>query len=146
MNNKNLAVSKRLGTFVHIYLGNNMTLRQQKRHCLMCKSILRGRPDKRFCSIICKSSYHRKLRQATTQATRIIDAILHRNRSILLEILGKRKTQIKVDRLSLDQKKFNFHYFTGRTINKQGKAYHHIYDFRYMQFSDNDILIIRKKS
>jgi len=122
-----------------------MDLKPQRKKCLICKATFSGRTDKRFCSGKCKSYYHRKLRKINKLATRKVDTILHRNRSILLEIMGKRKVKQKVDRIILDQKKFNYHYFTGRTINKQGKEYLHIYDFRYMMFSDNEVLIVRKK-
>jgi len=74
-----------------------------------------------------------------------IDTILHRNRSILLEILGKHKTQIKVNRIVLEKKKFRFKYHTHINVNKNGKTYHHLYDFAWMEFSDDEILIIKRK-
>jgi len=37
----------------------------------------------------CKIYYHHQLRKVTKEATRHIDEILHRNRSIRLEIMGK---------------------------------------------------------
>ena len=115
-----------------------------KRTCRLCKKKFTGRADKIFCSVDCKNDYHVRLRRVTVQATRSIDKILHRNRSILLEIMGKRSRQKKVKRMELEQKKFHFNYITGYTINKQGKTYHHIYDFSYMTFSDETVLIVRK--
>lgn len=116
-----------------------------KRKCILCNKEFTGRTDKIFCSIACKNDYNVRLRRATTLATKKIDEILHRNRSILLEIMGKHKTQITVDRMVLDKKKFNFSYITAYSINKQGKTYHHVYDFSYMLFSSQSILIVRKK-
>ena len=112
--------------------------------CIMCKSKLVGRSDKKYCSTKCKSIYHRKLSNATNIATKRIDKILHRNRSILLEVLGKYKLQGKIPISTLEKKKFNFNYITKYYINSKGKIYNHVYDFSWMTFSDNQVLIIRR--
>jgi hypothetical protein len=118
------------------------------RICKLCKSGLSGRSDKIFCSLKCKSDYAYKLREVTELATTAIDKILHRNRSILLEILGKNKVQSKIRREVLEAKKFNFSYHTQNHTNNQGKPVTYVYDFSWMIFSDQEILIkrIRKKN
>lgn len=113
--------------------------------CKICKTTIHGRSDKIFCSASCKSTYHRKLRKATNRVTIKIDEFLHRNRSILLEVLGKNKIQCKVKRTVLEYKKFRFKYHTHFHINIQGKMYLHVYDLAWMEFSDDEILIIRRK-
>jgi hypothetical protein len=115
-----------------------------KKKCKICSKLLHGRNDKIFCSIRCKNYYHVNLRKATQKATLKIDRILHRNRSILLELLGKTKTNLTLPRLALEQKRFNFNYHTHSTTNLQGKTYFWVYDFAWMPFSDNKVLIIRK--
>lgn len=114
--------------------------------CKLCKIQMKGRSDKLFCSVGCKNEYHVKLRHVTNYATKNTDLILHRNRSILLEILGKNQTQKKVNRKLLDRKKFNFHYVTGYYMNSKNKMYNYVYDFGWMIFSDQEILIIRRKA
>lgn len=114
------------------------------RNCRMCRGHFFGRSDKIFCSPNCKAIYHQKLSKVTSSATLEIDKILHRNRSILLEIMGKRKTQIKIPSIILDRKKFNYDYITKFHINSSGKTYHYVYDFAWMKFSDDEILIIRR--
>jgi len=79
----------------------------------------------------------------TKTATANLDAILHRNRSILLELLGKKGKKLKIDRLVLEKTNFNFKYHTHTHTNKAGKTMRYVYDFGWMEFSDNDILIIR---
>ena len=111
--------------------------------CKLCKTKFVGRSDKMFCSVKCKSIYSYRLRSVTKVATQEIDKILHRNRSILLEILGKNKVQTKIERSLLDRKKFNFSYITHYHINNQGKTVHYLYDFSWMIFSDQEILIKR---
>ena len=104
-----------------------------------------GRNDKLFCSVKCKNYYHVNLRKATAIEVKVIDTILHRNRSILLEVLGKRKGQIKVERVVLEKKKFTFKYHTHLHMNSKGKTYHYVYDFAWMEFSNDEILIVRKE-
>jgi len=114
-----------------------------KANCRICKKIFTGREGKLYCSLKCKNEYNAKLRRVTKQATGHIDDILHRNRSILLEILGKANRQKKVQRLILDKKKFNYKYVTQYHLNSRGKMVNYIYDFSWMEFSDQEILIKR---
>jgi hypothetical protein len=114
-------------------------------NCRICKKKIVGRSDKKFCSVQCKNYYHSNLRRVTIKAVEQIDTILHRNRSILLEIMGKYNNQLKVGRIILDQKKFNFKYHTHSNTNSAGKVYHFVYDFAWMTFSDDEVLIVRKK-
>lgn len=114
-----------------------------KKKCLLCKKIVKGRSDKKFCSVACKSNYHSKLRSVNETVTAKIDKILHRNRAILLEILGKSGRTKKVLKLELDKKNFNYSYITGMHINKETKQVFHIYDFSYLLFSDQEVLIYR---
>lgn len=111
--------------------------------CKICKNEFTGRSDKIFCSVACKTNYHERLIKATRQATMKIDKILHRNRSILLEIMGKSIVQKKVDRSQLDSKKFNWHYITNHHINSQNKTVNFVYDFSWIIFSDQEVLIKR---
>jgi len=113
-------------------------------NCRMCKVAIQGRVDKKYCSTSCKNAYHSRLSTVTKDAARVIDKILHRNRSILLEIIGKHKGSIKVPRVVLDQKRFNFTYHTHSYTNTQQKEYRYVYDIAWMEFSDDEILIIRK--
>ena len=114
--------------------------------CKICKKNIIGRSDKVFCSIQCKNYYHVKLRKVTKKTAYPLDNILHRNRSILLEIMGKNIVRKKVKRVELVKKKFQFKYLTHFHINNKNKMYHHIYDFAWMEFSDDEILIVRRKT
>ena len=113
--------------------------------CKICSSSIVGRSDKLFCSVKCKNYYHINLRKATRVAVKEIDTILHRNRSILLEFLGKRRIKITIERVLLEKKNFNFKYHTHINVNNKGKTYFNVYDFAWMEFSNDEILIVRKK-
>ena len=112
--------------------------------CKICKKIILGRKDKVFCSSSCKNIYHKGLRKFVNQKTIDIDKILHRNRAILQEVIGKKKVQIKVNRIVLSQKNFHFNYHTHIHVNKSDKVYHYLYDIAWMEFSDDEILIVKR--
>ena len=115
-----------------------------KRTCKVCGIPVKGRADKIFCSSTCKNAYHVNLRKATAEAVLQTDKILHRNRSILLEVMSGNTSQRKVKRTALDKKKFNFNYITGYYVNSRGKTYHHVYDFSWMEFSNQEVLIVKR--
>lgn len=115
------------------------------RICKVCQTELTGRSDQIFCSLVCKNYYHLELRKLSAKIASTIDRILHRNRSILLELMGKKRRKLKLSRIELERKKFIFKYSTHSHINKEGKIYFYIYDFAWMEFSDNEILILRVK-
>lgn len=111
--------------------------------CKVCESEFVGRKDKIFCSVQCKNEYHLTLREVTNDVAYPLDRILHRNRSILLEIMGPKARKKHVRRSILVKKKFQFKYLTHFNINSKGKMYHHVYDFAWMEFSDDEILIVK---
>jgi len=119
------------------------TLSNAARSCKLCTKPVKGRSDKIFCSVRCKSIYARKLRAATDIATKDIDKVLHRNRSILLEVLGKNRYQLSVPKDVLDKKKFNYKCITRYHLNTKNKMIHYVYDFSWMMFSDGYIFISR---
>lgn len=114
------------------------------RKCKICAKPIKGRTDKIFCSSYCKNYYHKHLRYAAKKAAIEINGYLKRNYSILLELLGKNKTTIKVYRNVLEKKKFHFKYHTHIQLNSKGKTYFYVYDLAWMEFSDDEILIVRK--
>lgn len=113
--------------------------------CKICESKILGRKDKVFCSAKCKNYYHSHLRYASQKAAIRINEYLKRNHGILLEQIGKNKTQVKVYRNKLADKKFRFKYHTHTHMNSKGKTFHYIYDLAWMDFSDDEILIVRKR-
>lgn len=106
--------------------------------------MLRGRSDMIFCSVACKNHYHKHLRYVSKLDAIEINGFLKRNYSILWELLGKNKTQIKVYRNVMERKKFRFKYHTHFHINSRNKTFYYIYDLAWMEFSDDEILIVKK--
>lgn len=105
-----------------------------------------GRSDKKFCSVKCKNDYNYRMRKATKSATAQIDAILHRNREILEQLMSSQtKKKLMIDRLELERWGFNFNYITGIYKNSQGKLYHYVYDYAWMAFSKQEVMIVKKR-
>ena len=117
-----------------------------KGNCKICKKSFTGRSGKMYCSPACKAIYHQKLTKVTDLATNDIDKILHRNRKTLIEIMGENGVHKKVSKMELDQKKFNYTYITHYHVNSQGKTVHYVYDFSYIIFSDQEVLIKKIKN
>ncbi len=116
--------------------------------CTHCQAEFVGRSDKKFCTATCKTNFFRVKNKNTTQhdAVKKIDGILHRNHQILSVLLAAAKSQKQMmPRLVLDNAGFNFDYFTGSYQNKEGKMYHYIYDFAWMIFSSQEVLLVQKR-
>ncbi len=114
-------------------------------HCVQCNQFIRGRSDKKFCSIQCKNQFHRNLKTQNQSTIQQIDQILHRNHAICSELMRNEKGQKQMfPKLLLEKMGFNFNYFTGSYFNTQKKVYHYIYDYSWMEFSNRDVLIIRQ--
>lgn len=115
-----------------------------KKTCFQCKKEIHGRSDKRFCSIACKNQHHALSRKHTRDAVSEIDSYLHRNREILAMLMGD-ASKAEVDRLTLTRTGFRYEYHTGTYLNKEGKMYRLVYDYAWMDFSDQKIMLVRKK-
>lgn len=113
-----------------------------KRKCKFCTSTFRGRFNKIFCSTTCKTRYHHDLRRKTRKVSAHIDNILHRNRSILYEIMGEQTIEKRIKKSVLDKKKFQFGYYTSQESGTE-KPRFYLYDFSYMLKPDNQIVIQR---
>ncbi len=115
-----------------------------KLNCQHCTAAFNGRSDKKFCSITCKNAWHAEHRLATREAVAEIDGYLHRNREILVTMTGN-ASSIELDRLVLTRTGFKYEYHTSTYLNKEGKLYRIIYDYAWLDISDQKILIVRKK-
>ena len=114
-----------------------------KRNCPQCNATITGRTDKKFCSTACKTKHHNAIRLPDADIVKEIDWFLHNNRHILMVLSGQ-KSKIMLPRIVLDQAGFRFNYFTGTYTNNKGKVYYYVYDFAWMEFSTQEIMIVRK--
>lgn len=115
------------------------------RKCRMCTKKVIGRIDKLFCSPNCKNSYHSQLKRVTREVTYITDQILHRNRNILLLLLGEEKRKLYIHKFELERRKFNFKHITHLKTSKHGSTFFCVYEFVWIEL-DNERIYIQKHS
>lgn len=120
-----------------------MTMQKQ---CPQCKKIIKGRADKKFCSKSCSNLFHYEKRKIILpKEVKHINNILLKNRKILASIFeNKKQNKIMISKLKLTQLGFNFDHITGFYINRKQKMYKYIYHFAWMEFSNQDVMLIRK--
>jgi hypothetical protein len=114
-----------------------------EKNCQQCGKALHGRTDKKFCGLACKNAFNVAQRKATRDEVKEVDAYLHRNREILATLMGDSRKEM-FDRSTLSRAKFKWEFMTGIYFNKVGKMYRIIYDYAWMDFSDQQVLVIRK--
>jgi len=91
------------------------------------------------------NSSSERLRSTQIDIIAQIDTILHRNHHIMTVLLGEGQVKkIEIQKLILLRAGFDFTHFTGTYLNNQNKLYHYIYDFAWMEFSDQKVLIVKK--
>ncbi|MEZ4775240.1 MAG: hypothetical protein R3D00_18795 [Bacteroidia bacterium] len=118
-------------------------MKNYDRFCPHCKNAVFGRANKLFCDIDCKNQYHSALRRKVAEIVRETDKMLHRNYAILLEILGDNSSRKTISRLTLEKKNFHFSCFTGYTSTTRGKICRYLYDFAWIEFNSQKILVLR---
>ena len=107
-----------------------------KRLCLACKKELKGRIDKKFCDLHCKSSYH--YRKSLDEAPRFynkVDNQLRLNRLILKRFNKAGKATVRANVLL--QQGFNPRFFTHYWKNQKGDVYLFIYEFGFLKVREH---------
>lgn len=116
-----------------------------KRECLQCGKKLVGRSDKKFCDTPCRNAYYAATREQEEVAyVKKINSILLKNRKILVSLMEGKGKKAYFDRTLLASNGFNFQYCTGTYVNRQEKMYFYVYDFGWMEFSLQEIMVVRK--
>jgi hypothetical protein len=117
-----------------------------EKKCLDCGEKLVGRIDKKFCNDQCRNNYNNKLNSDTSEIMRNVNAILRKNRKILEEILSHSpEGKMTVNQRKVNDKGYNFNYFTNIYTTKTGKKYYFCYEYGYMQL-ENELLMLVKRS
>lgn len=115
-----------------------------EKRCRECNTKLIGRIDKKFCGDQCRTSYNNRLNSDETNYIRNINNILRKNRRILKELNNTGKSKVSRDRLN--EKGFDFSYFTNAYRNKEGAVYYYCYEQGYLPIENNRyLLVVRNK-
>lgn len=118
-----------------------MTKKEEK-VCLECGGKITGRSDKKFCSDQCRVAYNNKLNRNETAYMNNVTNILRKNRRVLMELNLTGKT--KVNRDKLNDKGFDFNYFTSQYKTKDGSVYNFCYEQGYLPLENNWYLLVVK--
>ena len=117
-----------------------------RKPCPVCGKQIIGRSDKKYCSISCKNKFHHPSQNRKGDTIKTINRFLFQNFKILEAVFKEeKKDKLMVPRLLLDKMGFHFNYCTACYINKQGKLYRYIYNYAWMEFSNQELMLVRKK-
>ncbi|MGF1636824.1 MAG: hypothetical protein ACFCUU_07100 [Cyclobacteriaceae bacterium] len=112
--------------------------------CLECEAKMAGRLDKKFCSDQCRYLYNNKKKRQYEVAIMNVNHILRKNRSILKSLNPVGKTTVR--RALLENKDFDFNFFTHIYRAKNGSLYYFIYEYGYGLEQDEKIVLVTYQS
>lgn len=112
------------------------------RKCLWCGAALRGRSDKKFCSVNCRNTYNNKKADSITRLVKITNHALRKNRNILAELYQSSLTENIVSKEILQYKGFQFRYHTETIKEKDRPPLYVLYDFSYQVLGKNQVRIL----
>ena len=113
-----------------------------EKRCMECGTPYKGRPDKKFCTDQCRTSYNNRLNSDEVNYIRNINNILRRNRRIL-RTLNPRGTS-KVSKEILSASGFDFNYVTSVCTTRDGKQYCYCYEQGYVRLGKTWYLLVSK--
>ena len=112
----------------------------KKRLCPVCKDLIVGRIDKKFCSDHCRNTFNNERYSSRNAFVQKVNRVLRKNYSILKEL--NKTGETKVSRSLLLQEGFDFNYFTGINETQKGDIYRICYDQEYFTLTDELILLM----
>lgn len=118
---------------------------KKEQYCLYCGFQTKGRTDKRFCDVICRSAYHNEAKRESAKQLRDINNALRKNRRILAAFLSDGDSSVKVKKGRLLELGFDFQYHTHIRQAGVGKVYHYCYEYGYKELDNDWFLIVHQK-
>jgi predicted nucleic acid-binding Zn ribbon protein len=112
----------------------------EQRKCPECGEKIIGRADKKFCSDECRNNYNNRQNSDATNLIRNTNNILRKNRRILEELAPEGKA--KVHKNKLNEKGFNYSYFTTLYKTQKGSVYYYCYDYGYLPLEHDFYLVV----
>src|SRR4051812_3798742 len=116
-----------------------------EKKCIACNKTLKGRIDKKFCDDFCRNSYNNRLNSDINGYVRNINNILRKNRRILEQTVVAAEETVKITKSKMQEKGFQFKYFTHVYTNKKGNNYYFCYEFGYLALDGDWLLLVKRK-
>lgn len=112
--------------------------------CKECgEAMTLGRADKQFCSGYCRSTHHNKAKKKPSKLVQEVNRTLLSNRKILADLNPSGKTKVK--RSKMQERGFNFNYYTNTYTTKSGKTYIFCYDQGYLTLDEDYLALVVKQ-
>lgn len=105
--------------------------------CPVCGIVVKGRSDKLFCSVKCKSISQYEKRQENEKFFLQVDRQLKINRKILKHFNKSGFTTIRKSELTKEG--FNANFFTHYWKNKTDQVYLFVYEYGFLKITKNNI-------
>ena len=115
-----------------------------KKNCLSCGAVVKGRSDKKFCNDYCRNSWHTR-KNPIPDVVRRTNSILLKNRKILSAILFNDGKARKIEREELLIRGFRFAYNTHMVYVQSGRQYFFCYEYGWTDLNSNVYLIVKAK-
>jgi hypothetical protein len=105
---------------------------ENQRRCQYCKSILKGRSDKKFCDISCKNAFHNPLNRNLQQKFKNDDRKLHNNYQVLYRFYEHSKGLEFIQLRPLLQEGFDPRFFVGTMRARDtGETVYIVYNYAF---------------
>lgn len=114
----------------------------ETKYCHSCAKSIKGRSDKKFCNDYCRNAHNNRLNGVDNNYIRNINNALRRNRRILEELINGNTKSGKSVRQELNNKGFQFQYYTHTHTTKYGKIAYFCYDYGYQLLTAESLKII----
>lgn len=98
-----------------------------KRLCLDCGETFIGRSDKKFCTDMCRNSYHNKHNGYRNSLIRYVNHRLRKNRQILSQLQEQELHEISRETLTMIG--FDWQYFTEESLGRDKVLRRYCYDY-----------------
>lgn len=108
----------------------------KNKKCPVCGTMLKGRSDKKYCSVKCKSIHQYEQRQETEAFFLKVDRQLKINRKLLKRYNKSGFTTIR--KSELINQGFDPKFFTHYWKNKKGEVYLFVYEYGFLSARNND--------
>lgn len=114
-----------------------------QKECLVCTKPIKGRIDKKFCSDGCRNMFNNKNITVRNNLVKDVNVILARNRKILEGFISAQI--LKTSKIRLEQKGFNFYYYTHVNTSESGMNYFFCYEYGYYSIERDCYALVKQE-
>jgi len=119
---------------------------ENQRCCMYCKSILKGRSDKKYCNLKCKNAYSNPINREREKIFKSDEKKLHKNHETLKMFYELSHGEVFIQIRPLYQQGFDPRFYTGTldSKNAEGTVYI-IYDYAFLYDQKQGIIVFYDK-